>query len=233
MPAIPNISDTLSRAIYADLQRYLPPGADNSPEGIELHNQRAMTVVAHLLPENAAEADVAVQIVAAQFHARDALRAAVCAAQDPDEVRRCRAQASSMMRQADSGIRTLLRLQAERTKAEKELRPAAMERAGYWFKSVSVPEPEPPPAPQQPALPPPAIPPKLQYGAMTPAERYATLYPDRATRILVEQGLSPSLNFPPPDPAVVQELLSSGSPIIRALYENAQATWPSPWEGVS
>ena len=68
---------------------------------------------------------------------------------------------------------------------------------------------------------------------MTPAERYATLYPDRATRILVEQGLSPSLNFPPPDPAVVQELLSSGSPIIRALYENAQATWPSPWEGVS
>jgi len=32
---------------------------------------------------------------------------------------------------------------------------------------------------------------------------------------------------------VVQELLSSGSPIIRALYENAQATWPSPWEGVS
>ncbi len=232
MPAIPNISDTLSRAIYADLQRYLPPGGDNSPEGIELHNQRAMTVVAHLLPEDAAEADVAVQIVAAQIHARDALRAAVCAAQDPAEVRRCRAQASSMMRQADSGIRTLLRLQAERTKSEKELRPAAMERAGYWFKSVSVPEPEPPPAPQ-PALPPPAIPPKLQYGAMTPAERYATLYPDRATRILVEQGLSPSLNFPPPDPAVVQELLSSGSPIIRALYENAQATWPSPWEGVS
>src|SRR5690242_11575661 len=133
MSAIPNISEALSRAIYADLQRYLPPGADNSPEGIELRNQRAMTVVAHLLPENAAEADVAVQIVGAQFHARDALRAAVCAAHDPAEVRRYRAQASSMMRQADSGIRTLLRLQAERTKAEKELRPAAMERAGYWF----------------------------------------------------------------------------------------------------
>jgi hypothetical protein len=233
MPAIPNISDTLSRAIYADVQRYLPPGADNSPEGIELHNQRAMTVVAHLLPENAAEAESRCRLSPPNFMPGTRSELPFAAAQDPDEVRRCRAQASSMMRQADSGIRTLLRLQAERTKAEKELRPAAMERAGYWFKSVSVPEPEPPPAPQQPALPPPAIPPKLQYGAMTPAERYATLYPDRATRILVEQGLSPSLNFPPPDPAVVQELLSSGSPSIRALYENAQATWPSPSEGVS
>jgi hypothetical protein len=232
MHAIPNIPEALSRAIYADLLAHLPPGSDDTPQGIELRNQRAMTVVAHLLPENGAEADVAVQIVAAQFHARDALRAAVRAAEDPAEVRRCRAQASSMMRQADSGIRTLLRLQAERTKAEKELRPAAMERAGYWFKSVSVPEPEPPTAPQ-PALPPPPIPPKLQYGAMTPAERYATLYPDRATHILVEQGLPPNLNFPPPEPEVVQELLSSGSPIIRALYETAQATWPSPWDGVS
>ncbi len=232
MHAIPNIPEALSRAIYADLLAHLPQGSDDTPEGIELRNQRAMTVVAHLLPENGAEADIAVQIVGAQFHARDALRAAVRAAEDPAEVRRCRAQASSMMRQADSGIRTLLRLQAERTKAEKELRPAAMERAGYWFKSVSVPEPEPPTAPQ-PALPPPPIPPKLQYGAMTPAERYATLYPDRATHILVEQGLPPNLNFPPPEPEVVQELLSSGSPIIRALYETAQATWPSPWDGVS
>jgi len=231
MLAIPNISEALSRAIYAELLAHLPPGSDNSPEGIELRNQRAMTVVAHLLPENAAEADVAVQIVGAQFHARDALRAAVCAAHDPAEVRRCRAQASSMMRQADSGIRTLLRLQAERTKAEKELRPAAMERAGYWFKSVSVPEPDPPAS--QPAVPPLAVPPKLQYGAMTPAERYATLYPDRATHILVEQGVPANLNFPPPDPQVVQELLSSGSPIVRALYETAKATWPSPWDGVS
>ena len=81
MLAIPNISEALSRAIYAELLAHLPPGSDNSPEGIELRNQRAMTVVAHLLPENAAEADVAVQIVGAQFHARDALRAAVCAAQ--------------------------------------------------------------------------------------------------------------------------------------------------------
>jgi hypothetical protein len=107
-----------------------------------------------------------------------------------------------------------------------------MERAGYWFKSVAVADPEPPPA-SQPTLAPPAIPPKLQYGVMTPAERYATLYPDRATRILVEQGLPARLNFPPPDPDVVQELLSSGSPIIRELFDTAKATWPNPWDGVS
>jgi hypothetical protein len=38
-----------------------------------------------------------------------------------------------MMRQADGSIRTLLRMQAERQKAETAMRPAAMERAGYWF----------------------------------------------------------------------------------------------------
>ena len=232
MPAIPNTSDTLSRAIYAELLTQLPTLPDSTAETIELRNERAMTDLAHLLPENAAEAAVASQIVSAQFHARDALRAASRAGIDFDEVRRYRDQACSMMRQADSGIRTLLRLQAERAKAEKELRPAAMERAGYWFKSVSVPESEPPPAPLA-SLPPPAMPPKLEYGVMTPAERYATLYPDRATYILVEQRLPANLNFPPPDPVLVQELLTSGSPIIRALYDAAQATWPNPWDGVS
>jgi hypothetical protein len=232
MLTIPNVADALSRAIFAELLTLLPPLLNDTQAAIELRNQRAMTDVAHLLPENAAEAEVATQIVGAQFHARDALRAASRPGIDFAEAGRCHAQAASMMRQADSGIRTLMRLQGERTKAEKELRPAAMERAGYWFKSVSVPEPEPAPAPQ-PVPSPVEIPYKIEYGVMTPAERYATLYPDRATRILVEQGLPARLNFPPPDPGVVQELLGSGSPIIRTLQETAQATWPSPWDGVS
>jgi hypothetical protein len=223
MHAIPNIPELISRAIYADLLASLPPLPDDTPEATELRNQRAMTAVAHLLPENVAEADVAVDIVAAQFHARDALRAASRAGLDPEEIRRCRAQAASMMRQADSGIRTLLRMQAERQKAEKALRPAAMERAGYWFRSVTVPAPEPPPP--EPATPLAALSkPRLEYGAMTPAERYATLYPDRATRILAERGLPARLNLPPPAPEVLTELLSSTSPIVRALYEPAQAS---------
>ena len=60
MPSIPNIPDTLSRAIYADLCRSLPPPPDDTPEALALHHERAMTAVAHLLPENATEAEVAV-----------------------------------------------------------------------------------------------------------------------------------------------------------------------------
>ena len=48
-----------------------------------------------------------------------------------------------------------------------------------------------------------ARPPKLEYGAMTPAERYVTLYPDRAAAVLDAGGLPTSLAFPPPDPALI------------------------------
>jgi hypothetical protein len=191
-------------------------------------------------------------VVAAQFQARDALRAAArCipgpdpgTGPDPDKLRQCRAQAASMMRQADSGIRTLLRMQAERQKAETAMRPAAMQRAGYWFRSAS-PEPDPPldhePA-QQPPLPlreEPApdliresgerVPdelPILEYGAMTPAERMVTLYPDRASSILAAGGLPARLTFPPPNPDVIAELLTSTSPLVQAFR---QAHTPAPW----
>ncbi len=89
------------------------------------------------------------------------------------------------------------------------------------------PEPEPPAAQAstpQPARPDPLLRPRLEYGAMTPAERYATLYPDRATRILSEHGLPARLTFPPPDPQVIDDLLSSSSPLVRALYQTLQAS---------
>jgi hypothetical protein len=251
MHSIPNLPDSITRTIYADLCSLLPPPSDDTQEARAMRDERAMIAVAHLLPETAAEAELAGLIVAAQFRAREALRAA-SQNPDPDQVRRCTAQAACMMRQADSGIRVLLRLQAERVKAETAMRPAAMERAGYWFRSVSVPatepivaeptvsepvvpkrpppeppEPEPPAAQAstpQPARPDPLLRPRLEYGAMTPAERYATLYPDRATRILSEHGLPARLTFPPPDPQVIDDLLSSSSPLVRALYQPLQAS---------
>ena len=39
-----------------------------------------------------------------------------------------------MDRDFQSGVRNLLRVQAVRYKAEDAARPAAMERAGYWYK---------------------------------------------------------------------------------------------------
>ena len=76
-------------------------------------------------------------------HADDALRLAGLATADPMEMRRCRAQATSMARQADATLRTLLRIQAARDKALAGLQPAAMERAGYWFREITVPAPAP------------------------------------------------------------------------------------------
>jgi hypothetical protein len=131
-----------------------------------------------------------------------------------------------MMRQADASIRTLLRMQAERQKAEDACRPAAMERAGYWFRSVT-PVPQPAPEPAEPPLPSregdrgrgPAELPKLEYGAMTPAERFVTLYPERAATILAAGRLPVSLAFPPPDQAVITELLTGNSPLVRAFRQ--------------
>ena len=229
MYSVPNLPDLLSRAIYADLCLLLPPPPDDTPEARACRDERAMTAVAHLLPENAAEAEVAVLVVAAQSRAREALRAASQPGLEPDQTRRCTAQAASMMRQADGSIRTLLRMQAERQKAEAAMRPAAMERAGYWFRSVS-PEPDPTPSRNQQRNPPspcrsragegavePA--PKLEYGVMTPAERLVALYPDRATAILAAGGLPARLTFPPPDPEAVTELLTGSGPLIRAFRE--------------
>jgi hypothetical protein len=236
MSPIPNIPDSIAREIYAELCRSLPPPPDDTPERRAVREQQATITVGHLLPENAAEATLAAQVVATQFHARDALQAASAPGIDPDKLRQCRAQAASMMRQADSGIRTLLRMQAERQKAEDAARPAAMQRAGYWFRSVSPPEPAPtaspdptrgpepaaasPPMTREPsAAAPPASAPKLEYGAMTPAERYVTLYPDRAAAVLDAGGLPASPTFPPPDRALIAELLTSASPVVHAFRQ--------------
>src|SRR5512142_1793604 len=100
MTPIPNLPDSLAREIYADPCTLLPPPAQDTPEAHASRDERAMTALAHLLPENAAEAELAMDIVAARFHAKDALRCAARAvvAGDPPEVRRCRAQAASMLR---------------------------------------------------------------------------------------------------------------------------------------
>jgi hypothetical protein len=52
---------------------------------------------------------------------------------------------------------------------------------------------------------------------MTPAERYVTLYPERAAAILAAGGLPAPITFPPPDQAVIAELLTGNSPLVRAF----------------
>ncbi len=197
-----------AREGFALLCAELPPPPDKTPEARTARERGAMDAVFTLNPENAFEARLAVRIVAMDAHAADCLRLAGLAADDPMEMRRCRAQAASMARQADAALRALLRIQATREKQEAAMHPAAMERAGYWFKEVQTP---PPSAPMQ------AEPPNPPFEEMTEAERYAVLYPERAVRIRTAGGLPASLDFGPPEPEIVDAIVHGDSSILRAL----------------
>jgi hypothetical protein len=81
-----------------------------------------------------------------------------------------------------------------------------------------VPAPAEPPAPA-PAEPSEAAaePPAVDSAALTEAEQYALLYPDRARRIRAEGGLPARLDYGPPEPGIVDDLVNGTSPILRAL----------------
>ena len=202
------------REYFAELCRELPPIPDEDLEARAARQKSTMDAVVALHPENAFEARLAVRIVSTDAHAADALRAAALAAGDAEKVRQCRAQAASMARHSDAALRALLRIQAIREKQEAAMHPAAMARAGYWFKEVSVPEPgsrsgacpgprsgpDPGPSPAQPeSEPEPDIDAEVRL--------YAALYPDRVARIRAAGGLPPRLDFGPPEPEIVAALL--------------------------
>jgi hypothetical protein len=186
------------REYFAELCRELPPVPDEDLEARAARQNSAMDAVVALHPENAFETRLAVRIVSTDAHAADALRAAALAAGDFEKVRQCRAQAASMARQSDAALRALLRIQASREKQEAAMHPAAMARAGYWFKEVSVPAPDPSPT-QPKSEPEPDIDAEVRL--------YAALYPDRVARIREAGGLPPRLDFGPPEPEIVAALL--------------------------
>jgi hypothetical protein len=141
--------DTLAasrREIFAELCGMLPPSVAATPDLRAKRDERAMAAVVALHPDDDFEARLALRIVAMDFHAGDALRSAGLAVDDPEKIRRCRAQAASMSRQSDAALRSLLRIQATREKQMADKHPAAMERAGYWFKEIVPPDPAPPPS---------------------------------------------------------------------------------------
>lgn len=194
------------RAYFAQLCRELPELPGEDPEARAARLERAMDAVLALHPDDAFEADLAVRIVSSGAHAADALRLAVLAAGDPEKLRQSRAQAASMMRQSDSALRNLLRIQARREKQEAESHPAYMGRAGYWFKEVSVPAPDRDPGPT-PVEPQPEPKPEPTHDFEADARLYAAMYPERAKRILEAGGLPPRLDFGPPEPELVAALL--------------------------
>jgi hypothetical protein len=233
MFSIANVPDRLAREIYADLCRDLPPPSPDTPEARTARDERAMAAVAALIPENAFEAELAALIVAKAFHAKHALRDASRPNLTVDALNNYRNQASRMDRDSQSGVRNLLRVQAVRHKAEDAARPAAMERAGYWYKDslemAGRPLPLLAPQPADDAPPPPGEPPRRVFEQMDPAEQYAALYPQRAALIRAFGGLPPNINFGAPEPDLVAAIVASTSPIMLALDEEvASLTAVSP-----
>jgi hypothetical protein len=192
------VPPAILREACASLCAILPKAFPDTPEARATRDQNAMEAFNALDPADAFETDLAVQIVAAGAHAKECFHLSGAAGDDHAEARRCRAQAALMMREAQSGTRLLQRRQAEREKALKALEPRAMQRAGYWFKDVSVPAPEAEPQ-------------------LTEAEQYAVLYPDRARRIRAAGGLPSPLDFGPPEAWLVPEIVHGTGPIFEAL----------------
>jgi hypothetical protein len=108
-------------------------------------------------------------------------------------------------------------------KAEAAMRPAAMERAGYWFRETSVPEPKPTPMPAPAAEAPEPPPADKPFEAMTPGEQFAVLYAARACEIRAAGGVPAAAKYPPPDPEVLEEIVNADSPILRALDRSPAA----------
>ena len=225
MYAIPNVPDRLAREIYAELCGDLPPPSPDTPEARTARDERAMAAVAALIPENAFEAELATQIVAQVFHAKHALRDASRPNLTVDALNNHRNQASRMDRDSQSGVRNLLRVQAERRKAEDAARPAAMERAGYWYKdSLEMAGRPLPTLTTQPAddAPTPDEPP-TSFSRWTPAEQFAAIYPQRAALIRAFGGLPPNIDFGAPEPDLVAAIVTSTSPMMLELDREADS----------
>jgi hypothetical protein len=215
MYTLPDLPDSTAREVYARLCDTLPPLPTDDPEIRAARDADAMAAVAALHPTDVMEARHAVAIVTADAYAADSLRLAGECRTDVAATLRCRAQAAALLREMRGLLRDYRRNQAERDKALEAMHPAAMQRAGWWFREASVPAPEPADASATADEPQP-----VDFSALSEAEQYALLHPERARRIRAEGGLPARLDFGPPDPDLVAALVHGTSPILLALDRN-------------
>ncbi len=169
-----NLADQLPAQVYYHLIHTLcnslPSPLTDSPEDLARRNHAAIARIAALAPANAVEAEAAAQYVAASEQWKECLRLAQLPERSFLVAMQCRAQANSMMRQANGSLRLLLRMQAARQKLEKDSE--ARDRAA-WTEHCAIalmaealsqqPEPQPaPPATAERPSPPPASKPQPQ-----------------------------------------------------------------------
>ena len=135
----PDWAHAQPREVFHEVMRVLhsalPPLASGSKAERVERDQAALAAVASLLPETAFEGRLAAQAVAADAWGLDCLRLAQERYREFDIARKCKAQASSMMREAKSALRELRRLQAAREKRDKN--EAASGRAAWTEHAVA------------------------------------------------------------------------------------------------
>jgi hypothetical protein len=186
-------------------------------------------------------------IVAASEQWKDCLRLAQLPETTPQWAAKCRAQANSMMRQAQSALRLLLRLQEAREKREAD--GAACNRAA-WTEHCAIalmaealaalpaaaparPAMAEPPAPASPSKPGPCPdtgPEPMSAAArraamdlapdlIAAAERYAATYPERAAYIRRTGKFPPGdfRYFDPPEATLAGALIAGRTPALAAL----------------
>src|SRR5271163_3965943 len=107
----------------------LPPPLTDCPEDLARRDHSAIARIAALCPANAAEADIAALYVAASEQWKQCLHFAQQSDPTSYWAQKCRAQADSMMRQSQSALRLLLRMQAARQKLEAN--PETRDRAAW------------------------------------------------------------------------------------------------------
>jgi len=98
----------------------LPQPPKETPDMRQKRLKAAIATVAGLCPVTLAEARLAARFVSADQQASECLRQINQLRHNPDAHAKLRAQSNSMARQADSAMRTLLRLQAARTKRDSK-----------------------------------------------------------------------------------------------------------------
>jgi hypothetical protein len=221
------------------LNRSLPPPLTDNPEDLLRRNHSAIARIAALHPANAVEADIAATYVAASEHWKDRLRSIQQPDISPKWEMKCRAQAISMMRQAQSALRMLMRLQAVREKREADNQ--ACDR-GAWTEHCAIglmmdalaprsppaetpdppapePQPQPAPAPVPQPEPDPAAEaaPLAGAGLFSAAEQYAAIYPERAALIRRTGRVPDNIPFGPPDEDLVQALLTARTRAFTTL----------------
>jgi hypothetical protein len=219
--------DVYYQAIHT-LSTSLPPPITDSPEDLVRRDNAAIAAVAAMLPVTADEARIAAQFVAADAQAMDSLRLARRYHGDPNLILKCSAQSASMMRQARAARTLLLRVQAERRKLEADStatdKAAWTEHCAIGLMALALGR-DPPAAMEEPPPPPaPLLPPEEPVpDPIAEAEQYAIIYPQRAARIRALGGLPQPLDFGPPEPYLVQAIITGNSPALRALDTRATA----------